>query len=365
MIEALADTWYVITAGMDSLSLFHDHTPAANEAVSVIATILAAADALANTGPLVASLNKAIGFSFFQADEWGFAGSRRFVNDLTSFTCSKPVSAAASPDGTGACLNPIHPSLAFQSIDLNNMEVIAVGQLGLAPAAGATTLDLSAIVQSTTDSAAALTALHTAATSLGSAVQLTTALSTTALPPSPLTSFLRASNNMNGAILAGYADSSGGVNPLTFNDPRYHSHFDTTTYLDPPTVTTSATLLARSLFSLAGGADGSLTLITANDTLVQQLCKCLTTDLKCPLLKPFITSETNNLLDYLKGVHIYLSPVPSPPTYYSGVFTDYQSQPILLKDIHGPMQAYGAYSGTDTYNPENDKVREDRPVPLL
>jgi len=342
--------------GMDSLSLFHDQTPAANEAVSVIATMLAAADALASTGNLLASLNKAIGFSLFQADEWGFAGSRRFVSDLVSFTCSKPVAPADSPDHTGACLNPVYPSLAFQEISLNNLEVIAIDQLGLAPAPGATTLDFSAIVQSTTDSANVLTALHTAATSLGPQVTLTTTQSATAMPPTPLTSFLKESNSLHSAVLAGYVDTSGGANPFVFNDPRYHSHLDTTTYLDPTTVTTSATLLARSLFSLAGGADASLTSINADDSLVRQLCHCLTEDFNCPLFKPFITSEKEDLEHYLGG-GVYIAPVPSPPSYYSGVLAYYQGQPMLLKKSQGSSQLFGAYSGSDPFDPEQDKVR--------
>jgi hypothetical protein len=68
-----------------------------------------------------------------QAEEWGFAGSRRFVQDLSSFQCTHAVSpASAARDGAGACLSPTRPSLAFADFSLTSIDhVIAVDQVDI------------------------------------------------------------------------------------------------------------------------------------------------------------------------------------------------------------------------------------------
>ncbi|EKU19967.1 hypothetical protein NGA_2100320, partial [Nannochloropsis gaditana CCMP526] len=86
--------------------------------------LLAATSALKNAsraGALdldAAPYNLAV--AFFQADEWGFAGSRRFARDISpgGVDCTATVPDNSSRDGSGACVGPdgVYPSMAFKDL---------------------------------------------------------------------------------------------------------------------------------------------------------------------------------------------------------------------------------------------------------
>ncbi|CAM9618413.1 unnamed protein product, partial [Discosporangium mesarthrocarpum] len=150
----------VVTAGMDSSSLFHDRaTAGANSAASALVALLAAAAALGATGRgrsrgvggdgdgggdgtggvdlALASLPRQIVFAAFQAEAWGFTGSRRFVFDAFSggsdsdggVVCRNPLRAEDAPWGMALCLDPLYPSLEFQRLG-RPAHVLAVDQVG-------------------------------------------------------------------------------------------------------------------------------------------------------------------------------------------------------------------------------------------
>jgi nicastrin len=89
----------------------------------VIATLLAARQ-LKEKGAL-GDLEKQIIFTYFTGEAYGYIGSTRFVNDIMSFECKE------RNDKTGACKNPIAPSLAFQNIKMDKIAgIIEVDQVG-------------------------------------------------------------------------------------------------------------------------------------------------------------------------------------------------------------------------------------------
>ena len=327
----------LLTAAMDGASLFHDRTPAANEAVSSLVAVLAAISALVNASvtnaiDLAAAPNN-VAVAFFQADEWGFAGSRRFVQDIgrAGFACASPVPGNLTRDGSGACVAPsgVHPSLAFQDLALDDLvHVLAVDQVGVLNPGGVSTVPLTAHFNGDTPTAL-LDALAAATTSLGTGVASVTPLDGGgALPPTPLTSFLRAAPELSGAVLAGYG--------AAFIDPRYHSHQDNATFVNLAALPTAATLLARTAWTLASGDDAAaaspaaLAAIQVEQGFVDMLFACLTEDWDCPAMKPFREAESANLKEYLGRSYVYTPPVPHPPNFYSGVLASYQGLPLAM-----------------------------------
>ena len=115
------------------------------------------------------------------------------------------------------------------------------------------------------------------------------------IPPSPAVSFLARRPAIPTVVVADHSHE--------FNNKFYHSHFDTSMNITEHLYNT-ATGIARALYSLA--ADGNplvpLNTISANYDMVtsrlqawfnfkvDQLWKCLTQDLKCPLLESLLGS---------------------------------------------------------------------------
>lgn len=354
----------LLTAAMDGTSLFRDMTPAANEAVASIVALLAATSALANASALGAiDINTApnnLAVALFQGDEWGFVGSRRFAQDIAlgGVTCVNDpvVPLNLSRDGSGACVGPtgVYPSLAFTDLELGKLvHVLAVDQVGVLPPqvnADDPSVPLTALYDGDGDDAAptvVLEALAAAVASLrggGSAAaataEVTPLSSPGAMPPTPLTSFLREARStalpvpLSGVVLAGYNGDKGGA----FLDPRYHSHQDNVTFLgEDPAIAlgTVATLLARTAWGLMVGGDAppdaaTLATIEVEPAFVSALLTCMTEDWNCPLLKQFRQGEMENLKHYLGRSYVYTPPVPSTPNYYSGIIASYQGLPLAV-----------------------------------
>jgi nicastrin len=204
----------IVTTAIDSTAFFHDLAYGANDAIASIATILLAMEAVGRY-PALSSLTSQPIFFLANAEEWGYAGSRRFVRDLTEgISCVANVSAELSPSGMPFCTAPIYPSTLFQQIGVAGIsDILAIDQVGRvqngqlflhaladAPDAFGTIIDASDGVQGVTVAASSLSS-H--------------------LPPTPLTSFFNAFNNLKakGVVLSGY--------DAQFDDPSFHSRFDT------------------------------------------------------------------------------------------------------------------------------------------
>lgn len=333
----------LLTAAMDGISLFHDKTPAANEAVASILTLLAATSALRNasvSGQIdltAAPSNLAV--AFFQADEWGFAGSRRFVRDISpgKITCPVPIGGNLSRDGTGSCVGPhgVYPSVAFQDLSLEKIaHILAIDQVGVlsSPSVSAA-VPLTALYNGAPPTAL-LEALAIASASLGidNTSSVTPVNGAGAMPPTPLTSFLRETPGLSGAVLAGYGGAGAGAE---FIDPRYHSHMDQASYLDADSLTTVANLVARTAWSLASGGEEGMDEIVVQKEFIETLLACFTDDWDCPAMKQFREAEHDNLKNYLGQSYLYTPPVPQPPSYYSGVTASYQGLPLMRHTMEG------------------------------
>ena len=74
----------------------------------------------------MANMSKHVVFALFNAENYAFAGSQRFVQDLTSpFECkSTTKTAACDIKGVPACAEPCFPDLDFQKINFDRIESI-------------------------------------------------------------------------------------------------------------------------------------------------------------------------------------------------------------------------------------------------
>jgi hypothetical protein len=191
----------------------------ANDAVASIATLLGAMDMIGRSQ--ISELAKQPLFFFANADEWGYAGSRRFVKDIKSFTCEQAISAEDSVYGIPQCTSPVYPSTLFQYISTSSIhsisDIIAIDQVG--------SLDKSNnlyvhTLSSTPDTSSTVSTVLLANENLN---DVTVSLASTLgiVPPSPLTSFINQYSDLKeySLVISGYNEA--------FGDPNYHSRFDT------------------------------------------------------------------------------------------------------------------------------------------
>jgi Nicastrin len=205
---------------IDSTAEFHDLAYGANDASASIAAMLGAAEAIGRSSDLSSFTSQPM-FLFANADEWGLAGSRRFVKDLFAFQCDNAISGNQTRTGLPLCTAPVYPTTLFQDIlptgsvsDITAL--LGVDQIGESNGQfyvhpihldHQITTDIMTNVK-VTDGDVAVTISNA-----------NTAVTNGALPPTPLTSFVQYSADLNnGAILTGYSDS--------FLDPRYHTRLD-------------------------------------------------------------------------------------------------------------------------------------------
>jgi nicastrin len=203
----------IVTTAIDSTAFFHDLAYGSNDAVASISTILLAMDAVGRYQG-VANLDSQPVFFLANAEEWGYAGSRRFVRDISDgISCEANVSASDSPSGMPFCTAPIYPSLLFEKIGASGISnILAIDQVGKlqngqlflhalaeSPDTFETIIDASSGVNGVTVTASSLTS-H--------------------IPPTPMSSFFHTFNDLKarGVVLSGY-DSQ-------FDDPLFHSRFD-------------------------------------------------------------------------------------------------------------------------------------------
>lgn len=99
-------------------------------------TLMAVADALSKSPTSPSAFNKHIIYTFFNAEAFGNIGSSRFVDDLSSNTCSFSVPLGSDPVPqcpyyNVSCSNPCFIDLNFTSIKIDKIEsIIELNQLG-------------------------------------------------------------------------------------------------------------------------------------------------------------------------------------------------------------------------------------------
>lgn len=353
---------FFLTASMDATSLFHDATPAANEAASNILTILMASKLLGQAK--FTQINKIV-VALFQGESYGFLGSRRFLKDITSFTCnSNPVPAVAkNQTAEQACLDPLRPSLEFTKV-LGSSGTIT-GMLSV-DQVGVLTKSQNLYVQSDgSNFGGFLSAVLQGVAANGYTISQVAVDADddhfngndVTIPPTPLTTLLSlTSGAKGGAVLTGYSETFAG---------EYGSHRDSVWYqdIDLDAIATAATVLARAAVAAASD-DGSLDsdvateyalqvipdALSAQDADLLALAECLYKDGNCPLLLQYADVEAATETGKT-GLHIVVgTPLGTPPNYYTSVFGGGQGQPFVSVN----KNIYGSYVGDEYGQHDSD-----------
>ena len=203
----------LVTAAIDSTAFFHDKSFGANDAVASIVVLLAAAEAIGRSGQ-VKSLSKQPMFFLANAEEMGYAGSRRFARDITSgIDCAGRVQGSNTSSGLPLCTDPIYPTTLFERImDATITDAVAVDQVGRLT-------NGALFLHSLAEEPYNLDVFQTVSDDMNG-VSVSSSSVLNAVPPTPLSSFMKALPDLEGTgvVLSGY--------DAVFDDPTYHSRFD-------------------------------------------------------------------------------------------------------------------------------------------
>ncbi|KAI9008996.1 glycosyltransferase family 20-domain-containing protein [Phycomyces nitens] len=113
----------VLTASLDSRSMFHDLTDGVTSSLSGLVALLAVAESLSRAPVSLESLPKHIIYTAFTAEAWGFAGSQRFVQDISApFQCTNATRASVCPFSNAPCTFPCVRSMDFKRINVDNID---------------------------------------------------------------------------------------------------------------------------------------------------------------------------------------------------------------------------------------------------
>ena len=335
----------ILSASIDSTSMFHELSPGANTAASNILSLLLAAELLGSSikDEVLDQLYARITFAFFQGESYGFIGSRLFVKDIVGgFECQAGNEGIPSvlkrKDETStvrACLNPLRTDLTFQNLgDIRGM--IAVDQVG--NLGGGKTLYVQGGTNAENGFDAFLSEVmielsaNEEYTAQASSASNNNEDGTTSLPPSPVSSLVKLSaSGAGGVVLTGY-DDAFVANSL------YHSHLDSVSKsqsIDKDAIAASATLLARSAVAAAyqnendevdaaTAAAYAINLlpntVSSSSTTFENLYNCLFEDGNCDTFVKYASVESAN--DAIRtGINLGIGqPLGSPPNFYVSVY---------------------------------------------
>eukprot|EP00842_Homolaphlyctis_polyrhiza_P001610 jgi/Hompol1/244/HPOL_000393-RA len=260
-----------VTSKFDSVSFIHDFSFGAARKSGLVA-MLAAVEALSRlpANASMSSLSKNVVFSAFEAETWGFAGSKRFVDDLASFNC---VSPGPSQYCNGKCASPCRLTTDFTAIKFDKIEsVIEFDTIGDITRPGSATanyfLHVDSVGIQTTSLVNAFKTTATIAPFNGSSsisLSINPAFTSTTnnrLPPSSAMAFLAKRSSISALVISDYQTQ--------FSNRYFNSEFDDGSQWNANNVATICGVVnstAKSIYTVAGGSAANAATINANCTL--------------------------------------------------------------------------------------------------
>lgn len=352
----------LMATSIDSTSMFHDASPGANSAATNILALLMAAKLVGSSvsDATLDGLSNRIVFGFFQAESYGYVGSRSFLRDVAfpGFQCDEngtvPAVAKHSDENSRmGCLSPLRTDLDFQ--DLGQITgMIAVDQIGVL-GTDKTFYVHGENAAENDDGFLSNVLLQLASDdwTIASSAAENDDNGEAAIPPTPLQSLVKLSEgDVGGAVLAGYDE--------TFVDSSYyHSHLDSnaTRSVDMDSVAMAATVLARAAVAAAydnGEGDYETAAqyaanlvpeLAADDETFVALADCLLVDGNCDLLLSYGKMERINS-EQVTGNDLGIGvPLGTPPNYYPSVYNADNGQGF----VQVGTKRYGTYTGDEEY----------------
>jgi hypothetical protein len=268
----------VVMSSVDSNGIMQTRAPGAVSDMSGAVALVAAFHALGAAYGKATAQRPAV-FHWFNAEAWGYIGSKQFVKWLT--------------EGKA----PYNVSSVFTMLEAKQV--------------GSKTANAKLTVHASNNPASAT--LVSSLIDIGVGLQIPVAEFedgvTTGLPPASVQSFLLKGISPATAILTDHGAS--------YENPYYQSMFDTFENVDPVLVCNAAKLLAESVSQLQNYAQPRL--VSVNCSFVTELLSCLSHDWRCPLFVSYLPFMAN---------------APEFPSNYAGVFGGTASMRPPIKLLH-------------------------------
>ncbi|RCI04076.1 hypothetical protein CU098_011379 [Rhizopus stolonifer] len=283
----------VVSANLDSRSLFHDLTVGASEHVSGLVTVLAIAEALSRAPVALDTLPKHILFTLFAAEPWGFAGSQRFVNDISSpFVCTNATRAYTCPYSNTPCTFPCVRNLHFTNININQIQSIfefqSVSGINSNYTGGyyvhANSDQSSSLVE-------ALDAYDNIKPASSDGIKRP-------LPPSSAMSFLQKRSDIQAAVITDYQSQLGSL---------YHSDLDDTLDIEQATHAICGLVNSTANVIYAEASNTTATL-TADCTLISSILDCLISNFSCAFMQDYFNVTNVSRIPHYVSVLSFENP---------------------------------------------------------
>lgn len=285
----------MVTSRFDGNAFIHDLASSSSWRANA-AVLMTIVDALRpfNTS----QLPKHLVFSLFGAESWSFAGSQRFVQDLSKeFVCQQKTSQHC-PFSNPACGNPCTPNLDFRRLDFEAISSVIdldVGGLLFTNDPGLDvyyhvdqySAEIGSIGSTLQFFSGNVTGFNGSSSTTLTFKPAFTSSNNLGLPPSSAMSFLM-KKNIPAVLLADYSTK--------FSNPFYSTEYDDGSTWGNDQITRLCGIaggIAKSLYVIAGGSLSLAPGITADCGRLQEYMYCMTRNFSCPLMQQLFPTPTD------------------------------------------------------------------------
>lgn len=288
----------VVSSNIDGRSLFHDLTIGSSKDMSGMIAVLAIADALSNAPTPLDQLPKHVLYTLFTAESWGFAGSQRFVKDIsTPFQCTNATRAVKCPFINTPCTSPCVRDLNFKRINFDKVESIFEMQ-----SVSGINSNYANKFYTHVDNAQQNQPLLKSFEPYNNIQPASADGVDRKLPPSSAMSFLQKKRDINAVVITDYQKELG---------PYYNSDMDFK--VDIAQMTNSICNLVNStanvIYNQASNGNGTQ-LISANCTLISSLLDCLVSNFSCSFMQTYFNASGVGSISHYSSVYSFEQPKP-------------------------------------------------------
>ncbi|KAF0447712.1 Nicastrin-domain-containing protein [Gigaspora margarita] len=279
----------VVAAAMDSRTLFHYLTLGVDNGVSGTIALLAVADAISRSQVEISKLPKHILYTLFYGEAWGFAGSSRFVSDITQFNCQVKGPAKGCPFKNG-CGFPCKQNLDFTRINFTNIEsIFEFNQVGMS-----TTGFYVHVDSNSTSNVELINKMNNISATINNGSAFVHAASANGnnlkLPPSSSMAFLEKNRSLSAVVLGDFQS-----NFKNYYNSEYDDGFNVSDDSIVDSICSIANVTAQTVWLQAQGPNYSNIPISVNCTLIRTLLNCLVYNYSCSFDRSLFKINKNNV----------------------------------------------------------------------
>ncbi|CAG8445999.1 4270_t:CDS:10 [Acaulospora colombiana] len=296
----------VVAAAMDSRALFHDLILGVDNGISGTIAVLAVADALSRSPVPVSSFPKHILYTLFTGEAWGFAGSQRFVKDIsTPFVCkSNQTQATVNCPFTGVCSSPCIHDKDFEQINFERIDsIFEFSQVGI----NATGFYAHVDDPNNSNNKVLITQLERLSAMKNNHSSFVKSaydgVTGRKLPPSSSMAFLEKNRSLAAVVLGDFQTSL-----RNYYNSEYDDGSNDITSVGA-SICSIANVTAQAVWLQAQGINNAtVTPISVNCDLVEQLLYCLVYNYSCTIVESLYNAKDTGRISHYAGVFQYNMP---------------------------------------------------------